>query len=527
MSRLETSCYSPEEAENGIPCLLVTDAEQEKFGTHDETPITFQEFARAQCEDLWIEKNQALLRTSDDGLWVRPSELDENSPTVVPNALIPRVLRIAHNSIMAGHPGAQRLYKTLRKSFYWPRMIMDCYEHVRSCVSCSKKQLRTRTKTTFLKLFPPSRPLEFVGIDLLGPLPKTRRGNLYLLVITDRFSKWTRAIAMSETTAPDVAIRFFADWCSIFGAPLMLLSVNGPQFRARMFQSFCLALGIKQLFTTPYHPNTNGQTERFNRTLLDMMIHFVADHQTDWDLVAPFANLAYNQTVHSSTKLAPMELIIPSATRNMILADTESFDVPKNTSPLAYRQAVLRLAERHGRALRETNTARQKRYKQDYDKRVRERNKEISIGDKVFLKTFDLSSSRSPKLSFPASGPHVVIGIDDSRHTYTLQMPAGQLKFPSNHIVRCPDDELVPPEEDQAHTHHDPQEQEFVIERLLGHRQKDNETYVRVRWAGFSREDDTWELVRNIPREFVERYARKKRIQVSHLLSPTRTENSS
>ena len=50
---------------------MVTDAEQEKFGTHDETPITFQEFARAQCEDLWIEKNQALLRTSDDGLWVR------------------------------------------------------------------------------------------------------------------------------------------------------------------------------------------------------------------------------------------------------------------------------------------------------------------------------------------------------------------------------------------------------------------------------------------------------------------------
>jgi transposase InsO family protein len=132
-----------------------------------------------------------------------------------------------------------------------------------------------------MKMFPANEPPEFVAIDILGPLPKTVHGNRFLLVILDRFSKLTRTIPMRTTTSLAVAKAFCTHWCFAYGPPKFLLSDNGTQFTAKFFIEVCRELGIAKVFTTAYSPQTNGQVERFNRTILSALRTYVANSQTD------------------------------------------------------------------------------------------------------------------------------------------------------------------------------------------------------------------------------------------------------
>ena len=208
------------------------------------------------------------------------------------------------------------MYDQMRRVVNWPRMAADMSDYVSRCPSCAKKSLRVGRKTTKLSLFPPSSPMEFVAMDILGPLTTTDRGNRFLLVITDRYSKLTRAFPLSTTMADVVAHVFFDGWvASGYGIPSILLTDNGPQFCAKFFQTFCKILGVKQVFTSAYRPSTNGQTERFNRKVVEYMGAYVAEHQRDWDELAAIATYAYNTKPHPSTGFTTFELVtsVPQA----------------------------------------------------------------------------------------------------------------------------------------------------------------------------------------------------------------------
>ena len=154
------------------------------------------------------------------------------------------------------------------------------------------------------------KPLEEVAIDLLGPLPKSDNGKRHLLVISCRFSKLTQLVPLRTITAYHVAVAFCTHWVFKYGPPRTLLSDNGPQFASRLFQSVCLELGTRNIFTSTYHPQTNGQVERFNRTFLSMVRNYVNDNQTDWDRYAGALSYAYNTHIHRSTLTTPFDLIL-------------------------------------------------------------------------------------------------------------------------------------------------------------------------------------------------------------------------
>jgi Integrase zinc binding domain len=105
-------------------------------------------------------------------------------------------MTLGHYPKSAGHPGGDRLFRTVRRKFYWPSMAADCKSFVSRCPSCAAKRLKSQKKTSFMKLSPPNAPLEFVGIDILEHLPISHEGNRFLLVTTDRFSKLTKAVPM-------------------------------------------------------------------------------------------------------------------------------------------------------------------------------------------------------------------------------------------------------------------------------------------------------------------------------------------
>jgi transposase InsO family protein len=110
---------------------------------------------------------------------------------------------------------------------------------------------------------------------ILGPLPKTEYGNRFLLVIFDRFSKLTRTVPLRTITALGVAKAFCDAWEFAYEPPRYLLADNDTRFNAKFFLAVCRELGIAKIFKTTYHPQTNGQVERFNRTIINSLRGYI------------------------------------------------------------------------------------------------------------------------------------------------------------------------------------------------------------------------------------------------------------
>ena len=379
----------PQDRPDGCHALAITPEER------DAASISVEEFLRAQAEDAFCRFAAETVGTPNSkfdidryGFLVRKSPLDGTLQRVVPTRLRPRVLYLAHHPRLAGHPGATRMYYTLRREYYWPHMASDAFSTVRNCTSCAATRGTLVKNQKDLKLFPAAGPLEFVAMDLLGPLPKTAHGNQHVLVITDRFSKLTRSIPLRTTTASVVANAFLDNWVYVYGAPRYVLTDNGPQFAAKFFDAVCALLGVRHYLTTAYHPQSNGQTERFNRTLVQRLRHYVEEHQRDWDDYVQPLTFAYNTQVHRSTETTPFDLVLTRAPSGLILPGTVPQDAGTHRedprTPVQYKRATLRkLRDALDRA-RTKLTASQKRYKDDFDKKVRFR-PIVGAGDFVYV----------------------------------------------------------------------------------------------------------------------------------------------
>jgi Integrase zinc binding domain/Integrase core domain len=220
--------------------------------------------ARAELSDL-----------NEDGILIRIAPSDGSRQIVVPRSLVSRVLFLEHYPPAIENPGAHRMFRTIRRSFFWPRMVEDVYDTVRQCDLCARNRISEKRRTNPLKLFPAKGPLESVAMAILGPLPRTKHGNRFLLVIADRFSKVTNKVPLRTVNALSVARAFCDHRAYVYGPPVSLLTDNGPQFTAKFFQAVCAELGIHKVFKTAYHPQTNGQVERYNRTVLASLRGYV------------------------------------------------------------------------------------------------------------------------------------------------------------------------------------------------------------------------------------------------------------
>lgn len=128
-----------------------------------------------------------------------------------------------------------------------------------------------------------SRPYERVALDILGPLPETVGRNKYILVIGDYFSKWTEAFPLPNQEAHTIAKALVEEWVCRFGTPRSIHSDQGRSFESTLYKELCQLLNIHKTRRTPYHPQSDGLIERFNRTLLSMLSLFVEENQSNGD----------------------------------------------------------------------------------------------------------------------------------------------------------------------------------------------------------------------------------------------------
>lgn len=248
------------------------------------------------------------------GAWlvrIPPAHSDAASrvQVVLPQAMVPKVLEQLHNVSTGGHLGVQKLQGKVKDRFYWPGWFEDVKGWVRGCVDCGSRKSLGKSPCAPLLPSIPSRPFERVALDILGPLPQTPRKNQYILVIGDYFSKWTEAFPLPNQEACTVAKVLTEEWVCRFGVPRSLHSDQGRNFESTLFKELCDLLRMHKSHTSPYHPQSDGLIERFNRTLLDMLSFFVEDNQLNWDILMPYVMLAYCSSVHASTLFTPYRVV--------------------------------------------------------------------------------------------------------------------------------------------------------------------------------------------------------------------------
>ena len=229
-------------------------------------PISVDEMLAEQARDeycQWARRQMDLSISSpfaidQHGVLIRRSPLDGTLQVIVPESLRGRLLDIPHNPPISAHSGRSRMYQTLRRDFYWPSMTVDIHFTVDGCETCAKNRIKDQRNVYPMRLFAADKPLEYVAADILGPLPRTKHGKRFILVVTDRFSKLTKTEALRTITSLSVAKAFCWMWVYKYGTPKILLTDNDSQFTSRFFLNVCRLLGTKKDFTTAYHPQTNG-----------------------------------------------------------------------------------------------------------------------------------------------------------------------------------------------------------------------------------------------------------------------------
>ena len=327
---------------------------------------------------------------------------------ILPESLRQAALEAHHSHTTASHRGIRKTLGALQSRYYWPGLTSAVHRLVARCHVCGSKKTWGRKRRAPLKQYVVGAPMERIAIDILGPLPETPRKNKFILVVSDYFTKWTESYPIPNQEATTVAEKLVSEFICRFGVPRQLHSDQGTNFESKVFAEVCRLLDIEKTRTTPLHPQSDGQVERFNRTLIEMLRGKIQQDQTDWDLQLPTCMMAYRGAVHESTGVSPNLLMLGRELEVPLDVITER---PPDASPLKtdYAQAVQkRLASAHDLARRHLNKA-AVRQKRNYDKRLSGR--PFVIGDSVWLHNVRRKKGRNAKLDCPWEGPYLVISV--------------------------------------------------------------------------------------------------------------------
>jgi putative transposase len=207
-----------------------------------------------------------------------------------------------------GHYGQNASWARLYQCYWWPGAYNDMKSYVQSCVSCQLFADRDKSKvhknpTLMLRLF------EQFSIDYVGPLPKSERGNQYILVAVEHFTRWPLALACPDATGITTARFIYTQIFCQFGPPTHLLSDNGSHFEAHVIRPLLHMIQTNHKFANPYHPQTNGMCEKLNGTLVGTIKKLTVENTTNWDLFLPGVLYAYRTKAHGTLNISPFELL--------------------------------------------------------------------------------------------------------------------------------------------------------------------------------------------------------------------------
>ena len=307
---------------------------------------------------------------------------------VIPPPLRQQILEIAHEK-MGGHMGVRKTYARVLEHFYWPKLMADVALFCRTCHECqiAGKSGRPIPPAPLQPIPAVGEPFDKLVIDCVGPLPKSRRGHQYLLTVVDAATRYPEAFPLRKidgTTIAQVLTKFF---CRV-GLPTHIHTDRGTNFTSKVIQQVLETLGVKQIFGSAYHPQSQGAVERFHRTLKQMLRAWCMDREGDWDEGVDIILFAIRDSPSESLGYSPFELVYGHKPRGPLKALKEcmlAVEGEESKSPVIH---VKKLRERLSQALklaRENLQGSQEKMKKEYDSAHKAVLREFSVGDQVLV----------------------------------------------------------------------------------------------------------------------------------------------
>ncbi|QRV73577.1 Retrotransposable element Tf2 protein [Ceratobasidium sp. AG-Ba] len=394
------------------------------------------------------------------------------------------ILEMHHDNPIAGHQGQARTLELISRRYYWPAMKQQVNRFVKTCEICQRSKCHKHYAPQ--KPLPiPQKPWEDIAYDFIVKLPESQ-GMDSILVVIDCFSRQAHFIPCLESTnAEGVADLFIKEVWKLHGLPKTTVSDRGPTFNSQFLKALYAKLGINPKFSTAFHPETDGITERTNQWLEGFLRSFCNYRQDDWVRWLPIAEFCHNNQVNSATGKTAFETIYGLHPR-WDLVDLE-VNAP-NAADMA--DSMQEIWDEVIASM------------EFYRSKESDPKREYKVGDKVWLVGQNITTRRpSKKLDNKKLGPFV-ISEKISSHAYWLELPKTMRTHNVFHINL-----LAPFTEDKDFHRRQARpppivteegEEEYEVDHVVAWEQRKNGLYYQIRWKGYDPIEDTMERAEKI-----------------------------
>ncbi|KAJ9526430.1 hypothetical protein QJQ45_009903 [Haematococcus lacustris] len=429
-----------------------------------------------------------------DGLW----RISGKDLVVVPNVpeLREHILHEMHDAAYAGHVGMTKTLERVTRVFWWNTVRADVRDYVGTCDACQRdKSSNSKPGGLLRPLTVPGYRWEHVSMDLVTKLPAGTHGYDAICVIVDRLSKMVHFVPCKESmNAMTFARLFVNNVFKLHGLPAEVLTDRGAHFNNKFWHAVKKLLGMKTNMSTAYRPQSDGQTERYNRVLEEMLRHYISPTQADWPDHLALAEFAVNNSWQESIHSTPFFLNTGQSPVTPGLRDLpDGGRCPSAHAFATWWKEGVAHARRH-------MADAQARYKRHADTGLKD--VEFEVGAQVLLSTRNLriKTGKVRKLVPRYVGPFVVEAKINA-NAYRLTLPATMSRLhPVFHVSLLKkysgsDVGIMPPPVEWMD-----ETPVYYVERLLDHR------YVRagkageflVQWEGYDASFNTWEPRANL-----------------------------
>ena len=488
-----TSIAALSEAQPQTPLLKI------EFSIDDDMVSRLREGYR---NDPWCKKLLSASRgmpdlTIKDGLWFLGERL------IIPAdcGMREHIFRLAHDTL--GHFGFHKTYENIRNSYFWPNMRKDLeMGYIPSCIECLRNKSSTVKPSGPLHPLPvPEERCQSISMDFIGPLPPDE-GKDCILTITDRLGSDIRIIPTSTTlTAKGLATLFFDHWYCENGLPTEIISDRDKLFMSAFWKHLAIVTGIKCKASSSYHPQSNGASERTNKTVNQCIRFHVERNQKGWIRALPCIRFHIMSTVNRSTGYSPFQLRFGRSPR-ILPALVTTPPNPSNDHTSA-REIIENLQTDVADA--RDNLFLAKISQSHFANPSRSDDVHYKIGDKVMLSTLNRrrdyktkGDKRAAKFMPRYDGPYEIVDIHHDASTVTLDMPNAPNLFPtfhtsnikkwtSNDDVKYPSCTLKEPGPIDVNG-----VEEHLVDSILDHRKVGRGYRYLVHFQGYGSESDRW-----------------------------------